>query len=221
MTTSARARAVRGFSFIEILVVMGIIAVLVGLGIGIYGLAAKKTPIVKTHALVGKMRTNIDLFRGKFRAIPPSDLTRIAIVTGLPIKVGKPTPSNTTNMGIEALYQCLMMPGFDNNPDIDADLCNTDEDNLDKALARSGAKELFEVKDAYGNPLVYMVEADYAVFDKDPPAYVTKNGETVYPRPWKAEGGNGFAQPNAYQLYSMGADDLPNTPDDIRSWRTD
>lgn len=209
-----------GFSFIEILVVMGIIAVLVGLGIGVYQIAAKKTPQVKTDALLQKMRSNVDMWRGQFRAVPPSALERIAVITGLPIKVGKPQPSNTNNVGIETLYQCLVMPGFPHNPDIDAELCNTDEDFLDKPLAKSGAKDLFEIKDAWDNPLVYMVEADYAAFEKDPPTYINAQGEAVNPKPYRSPSG-GFAQPNGYQLYSMGPDGQPNTDDDRKAWATD
>ena len=197
---------------------MGIIAVLVGLAVGILQIAGKRTKESSCDALLGKMRSSIDMWKGVFKTYPPTDLNRIAVVTGLPIKVGKPTPSNTTNIGIEALFQCLMMPGFNHNPDLDGDLVNTDNDCLDKALAKSGAKDLFEIKDPWGNPLVYMVEADYAQFDKDPPAYVNGQEETVYPKPYKAKAG-GFEQANGYQLFSMGPDGQPNTDDDRTAWQ--
>jgi hypothetical protein len=30
--------------------------------------------------------------------------------------------------------------------------------------------------------------------------------------------GTGFAQPNSFQVFSMGPDGLPNTEDDLKSW---
>jgi prepilin-type N-terminal cleavage/methylation domain-containing protein len=219
MSTSRR-RACSGFSFVEILVVMGIIAVLVGMGVGVYMLATRKAPEVRTDALLAKMRANVDALRGKLKTYPPSDLNRLPVITGVALKIGKPTPQNVSNWGIESLYQGLRMPGFDHNPDLaDGDLCNTDEDALDRPLQPSGDAALYEVQDGWGNPLVYFVESEYATAEKDPPVYLTKGGEaSVYPKPYRSASGAGFAQPNAYQIYSMGPDGLPNTEDDRLGW---
>jgi prepilin-type N-terminal cleavage/methylation domain-containing protein len=208
----------RGFSFIEILVVMAIIAVLVGLGVGVYMIAVKKAPEVRTDALLAKVRTNIDAWRGRFKTYPPSDLNRLPMVTGLPMKIGQPTPPNVSNWGIESLYQCFRMPGFEHSVDLsDPELCNTDEDELDRPLASSGSPALLEIKDAWENPLVYFLEGDYAMAEKDPPVYVNGKGEAVNPKPYRSSSG-GFAQPGAFQLYSMGPDGEPNTPDDRLAW---
>jgi prepilin-type N-terminal cleavage/methylation domain-containing protein len=207
----------RGFSFIEILVVMAIIAVLVGMGVGVYMLATRKAPEVRTDALLAKMRANVDALRGKFRTYPPSDLNRLPVVTGLPHKIGAPTPQNVSNWGIESLYQALRMPGFDHNPDLsDADLSNTDEDALDRPLSSDAT--LYEVKDGWDSPLVYFVESEYATAEKDPPVYINKHGEAVNPKPYRTASGTSFAQPNAYQIYSMGPDGQPNTEDDRLGW---
>ena len=37
-------------------------------------------------------------------------------------------------------------------------------------------------------------------------------------RAWRAEGG-GFVNPNGFQLFSLGEDGLPNTEDDVVSWK--
>ena len=218
-----RRRGTAGFSFIELLVVMGIIAVLAGIGLAVYKIAFEKTPVFKTRALVMKINAEIGMFQSQFRAYPPTDLARIGLVTGLPMKIGK-TP-NQTNGGIESIYQSLMLPGFTNKLELgDGDTCNTDDDRLDKALLASGLADLFEIRDAWGNPLVYIEDRDYVAMEKDPPEYITGvgpggegAGEAVHPKPWRLSTG-GFAQPGRYQLFSMGADGLPNTEDDIKAW---
>lgn len=210
-----RARA--GFSFVEILVVMGIIAVLVGLGIGVYMIAFKQSAKTKTSALLNKVSASADLFKGKYRAYPPSELQRLPALLGPSIKVGRPVPSNTNNPGIEALVQALYTPGFGQNPDLDEDKCNTDDDALDKAFASNGDLKLWEVKDAWDNPLVYFTDADYKDADKNPPTYINAAGAPVEPKPWKNSTGT-FAQANGFQLYSMGEDGQPNTDDDVKAW---
>jgi prepilin-type N-terminal cleavage/methylation domain-containing protein len=214
-------RAGAGFSFVEVLVVMGIIAVLAGLGLAVVRIVGKKAPEVKTKNLLQKMRTNIDAWRGAYKATVPTDLQKLGLL-GLPFKPGKPQPPNVTNAGIEAVVQCLYLPGFDHAPDIDGDLANTDDDRLDKALSKTGAADLFEVVDAWGNPLVYFTDADYANAEKSPPTLICgpespDPGAAVNPKPWRNESG-AFAQAGAYQLYSMGPDGQPNTEDDLKAW---
>ena len=219
----ANRHRVAGFSFIEILVVMGIIAVLVGIGIGVYVIAFRKTPIFKTQALVASLSTQIAQWHSQYRAYPPGDLTRVTLATGLPIKVAK--LPNTTNMGIESVYQCLSLPGVNNGLTIsESDASNYDGDALDKAVASNGNATLYEIRDAWGNPLVYFEDRDYVQAEKDPPTYINGSGpgseepgDAVHPKPWRLATG-GFAQPGRFQLFSMGEDGIPNTDDDIKSW---
>jgi prepilin-type N-terminal cleavage/methylation domain-containing protein len=218
--TSSRARLRAGFSFIEILVVMGIIAVLVGLGVGIYTIVIKKAPITKTNALLSKMRSNIELWKGRYRAYPPSTIAKLPLVLGTGLKVGKPTPSNVVNEGIEAVHVAMLVPGFGHNPDIDSDRVNTDEDALDKPMQTGQDPALWEIKDAWGNPLVYFTDADYGEAEKNPPTYLTGTGDERTPKPWKAESGS-FAQANGVQLFSLGPDGEPNTDDDLKAWSND
>lgn len=217
---AAPAVRARGFSFVEILVVMGIIAVLVGLGLGAFKIVQAKAPEVKTKALLQKMRANVDAWKASNKATLPSDLQKLGLL-GLPFKPGKPQPPNTTNAGIEAVVQCLYLPGSDQSPDIDGDLANTDGDHLDKVLAKTGSADLFEVVDAWGNPLVYFTDAEYRDAEKSPPTYILgeeAGGRAVTPRPWRNEPGGAFSQAGGYQLYSMGPDGEPNTDDDIKAW---
>ena len=154
---------------------------------------------------------------------PPSDLTRIQIVTSIPVKPGK--LENDINMGIESVYQCLLLPGFDHKPEMtDDEISNTDGDHLDKPLAANLGLDLNEWKDAWGNPFVYLTDADYAKSDKEPILYrqgSAPEGEATEDVPvhaWKLAAGPGYAQPGRYQLFSMGPDGIPNTEDDIKAW---
>ena len=222
MTRARPAPRSAGFSFMEILVVMGIIAVLVGLSVGIFKIVGKKGPEMKTRALLMKMRTNIDAWRGSFKAWPPSDLNKLRAVIGTPVTVGKAVPPNDQNWGIESLVQCLMMQGYDHNAELDDDLVNTDKDELDKAFAKNGIAALSEGKDAWGNPLVYFTDADYAQAEKNPPTYISGedsnlHGDVFLPKPWRNENG-AFAQQGAYQIFSVGEDGVPNTDDDLKAW---
>lgn len=216
-------RTDRGFSFIEILVVMGIIAVLAGIAIVVMQIAVKKTPQIKTHALVTKISGTIDMFYAQFRAYPPGNLAKLGLVTGFPLKIGK--APNETNSGIESFYLAAHLPGFDHTPELsDAELCNTDRDALDKPVLSSGVATLFEIRDAWGNPLIYFAAADYVEAEKSGATYVKgtgpesdEAGDAVSAKPWRLASG-GFAQPGRYQLFSMGPDGEPNTMDDVKAW---
>ena len=211
----------RGFSFVEILVVMGIISVLVGLGVGVYSMVVKKMPITKTKALLGKLTATLDHLYGQFRAYPPADLNRIPLVLGLDksMKFGK--APNTTNGGIESVYQCMFLPGFSQKPEFaETELGNLDDDELDK-VPDPTHKKLLEILDAWGNPLAYFDDASYRDAEKTPHDYLVGSGEetgnAVQVKPWRSPTG-GFANPGRYQLFSWGEDRKPNTEDDMKAW---
>jgi hypothetical protein len=92
-------------------------------------------------------------------------------------------------------------------------------------MSAGGNPKLFEIKDAWGNPLVYFADADYADAEKVPHTYMTastrenegEEGGMVDVKPWRLQTG-GFAQPGKFQLFSMGPDGVPNTDDDIKAW---
>jgi hypothetical protein len=157
----------------------------------------------------------------RLQAWPPSDLNKLRAVIGTPVTVGKRC-LRTIELGDQSLVQCLMMQGYDHNAELDDDLVNTDKDELDKAFAKNGIAALSEAKDAWGNPLVYFTDADYAQAEKNPPSYISGedsnlHGDVFLPKPWRNENG-AFAQQGAYQIFSVGEDGLPNTDDDLKAW---
>jgi len=211
------SRTQSGFSFIEILVVMGIIAVLAGLGMFMVNIFLKKGPQFETQNLLNTVRTSVVAWKGKHGAYPSmrlSDLQAAAGGVGPLIKHA----GNRENEPIETLYQALYWPSLGSDPELDAEkaLRNTDDDRFAQVpLGLSRGPELMEIVDAWGNPLVYFVNTAYAQADRDPPTYALGNNRgTVQPKPMREEGG-GFVNPNGFQLFSMGEDGQPNTEDDI------
>jgi prepilin-type N-terminal cleavage/methylation domain-containing protein len=218
----ARGRE-RGFSFVEILIVMGIISVLVGLGLLAVNLVSKKTPKIKTTNVLQKVRGTIDHWHSRFRTYPPRDATKLGLMSGTSFTVQK--LPNLTNDGIESLYLALHIPGFGRSADLsDDELSNTDEDRLEKPFAPTlPGLDLWEIRDAWGNPLVYFPAQDYVEADKNPPTYYTGADSEgvepqVNPKPWKSDKTGAFMQATSYQLYSMGEDSTPNTDDDVKAW---
>jgi prepilin-type N-terminal cleavage/methylation domain-containing protein len=211
-----RLQRTAGFSFIEILVVMGIIAVLAGLGVVIIQIAVRRGPKDKTQTKVNAIKGSIDAWKLRFYEYPPSTLEGLAKVVGLPAV--KRAERSGTNEANEALYQALYIDGFGSNPELgEDDVANLDGDKLQVKITSRGV-DLREIVDAWGNPLIYFVNTEYAKYDQNPPSYDTKTGDTVEPRPYKDSGG-GFVNPNGFQIFSMGEDGQPNTDDDILGWQ--
>jgi prepilin-type N-terminal cleavage/methylation domain-containing protein len=220
--TSSRAqrRAQAGFSFIEILIVMGIISVLVGGVVVVIGMWSKKAPEFQTKNTLNKTMMLIQDWKNWSSSLPPGDVARIGVITGTGGKAG--TPENRTNEGIEAIYQALYWPGFKTDPAWDdVELANIDDDKLKKAINKLDTTDLLEIVDGWGNPLVYFNSADYKKYSDSGQSYTSKDVDLiemeVEARPWQKEDGT-FYNPLGFQVYSMGRDGEPNTDDDVTPW---
>jgi len=165
-----------------------------------------------TANTVNKTAIVIGEWKRVFGRYPPS------VLTAPPAYKTSSTINNGVCEGIEAVYQALLWPGFP----IDADwraaqVANVDQDKVSQPLNRTGQRDLMELVDAWGNPLVYFHRDDYRRFAKTGAAYLTKDRSKVSPRPYTVADGS-FVNPDSFQLYSMGPDSMPNTSDDIVSW---
>jgi len=213
MKTGSVARS-RGFSFIEILIVMGIISVLVGGVVVAINLWSQKGPEFATKNTITKVKALIENWKQTYEMYPPSDITRIADVTGVGRKAE--SPENQVNEGVEALYQALFWPGFKGAEFGKDELSNNDDDKLKKAIGKASL-ELMEIRDAWENPLVYFSRDDYGKYQDDGPSYWNFRGDDVQPKPWRNKDGT-FVNPETFQIFSMGPDGEPNTDDDITPW---
>lgn len=199
-----------------ILLIAGIFsAVGAGIGFGVTSHPCHKSPELIARVRIEKLAASAAMWTKRYGAAPPSDVNRMRWVNGVGARI--PLRINGVNPGVEALYQALFLPGFDDKPDVsDTERANGDEDRLDKPLALAEDPALYEFVDPWSNPLVYFTATDYAGAERDPPAYSTRDGEHVHPRPWRTA--DGFANPDTFQLFSMGPDCLPNTADDVKAW---
>ena len=219
--SATRPSRAAGFSFIEILIVMGIIAMLTGGVLVVVSIMSKKGPQFDTLTRLQLMEGLISSFKRQAMTHPPSKVGSIPHVVGSKIK--KPKGENLVNAGIEALYQSLTWKGIKTNYDFkEGELSNLDNDKLRKGVNRFEHPDLYEVMDGYGNPYVYIASEDYVKAYEGGLPYMSVNEEgeenEYLAKPHKRADGTGFVNPSSYQLYSMGPDGEPNTDDDIATW---
>lgn len=211
----------RGFSFIEILVVMGIIAVLAGLSVVAVNILAEKGPEMQTRNLLQKTQSSILAFKQHFSTHPPIKLKDLPRTVGdRKTKIqGRTTPENE---GIETLYQALTYRGFTAGAEWEGgQLSNVDDDELKTAINMLNDPKLWEIKDAYEHPLVYIDNRSYHETTKTPLRYMNGNGDTFDVVAWRNEETGQFEQPQSFQLFSVGPDGEPNTEDDLKAWTLD
>ena len=215
-----------GFSFIEILIVMGIIGVLVGGVVFAIGIWGRKGPIFETKNRVRAAAQLIHSWKQRFDLFPPGDVRHIGKTIGQS-KLKALGAANPTNRGIESVMQALKVPGFSAGHDWGAnEIGNADEDKLDKAIATDGNPDLIELFDAWGNPLVYFSNDEYDEVGEGGrmimlgPESETAPGEEISVVPWRDENGR-YLNSETFQLFSIGPDGEPNTEDDIGNWNAD
>ena len=210
----------RGFTLIEILVVITIIAALMGLGIAIMGKANKTKEATMTAQTIGAVSAALESLKSPslLGDYPPADMSSLRGLKGELVgkQVGVP---NDTNQGIETVYVAIFLAGHNVSVDLDLDkvLGNTDDDNMGGNPTRSESSELFEFVDAWGNPLAYFSARDmknYEAVNK----YIGKDGSAMTPKPWISEKTKMPLNANKFQLFSAGEDGVFNTDDDIRNW---
>lgn len=195
-----------GFTLLELMVVLVIIGVLgavfVGYGGNIFSdskVKAAQAKLIQLGALVEQYR-NIE---GEY----PDDRLR------------KGTSTNTKNSNAEALFLALFDPGYSGSRPAPDWLVNTDGDESNRDLTTLGNRQLFEIGDEWGNPIIYFESLHYSE-DNGCSALAGEDGyyENADVYPVRSEKTNSYFEPNSFQLVSAGADGEFNTEDDLFSF---
>jgi prepilin-type N-terminal cleavage/methylation domain-containing protein len=213
----AAVRRKSGFSLIEVMVVMAILAGLIGGVTLMVGQAQRKKADFETRTRMSAIAAALEQMKdnSKLGQYPPTDPAQLAPVRARDI--GKSLGQmNEKNKGIESVFVATRLTGIGVRPDgFDAEgaIVNTDGDSASAAVGGMDKADLYEFADAYNNPFVYIHSRDYKALGKME-QYVRGDGTEVKAVVRKSATG-GFARENSFQLYSMGPDGEPGTEDDI------
>lgn len=204
--SGASARA--GFTLIELLAVLAILAIL--------------TYYLVTNVGAARELVEERLTRTKFVQLEAM-LQELADETGdFPLSSKLPgggAPPNATNLGGEALYLALCAEGAPGFGVIDDELVNSDGDRSPQRLEGFESAQLYELADAWGNPIAYLHHREYDRTD----AYTTFDGATGdelegHVRARRNAKTERFHGPRDFQLISAGADGEFGTEDDITNF---
>lgn len=198
----------RGFTLIEVLVVIAVIVVLIGLSFPAYSAVKRSSQRKTTRAFLERVSLACAQYEQQWGDYPPSN----------PVRVG--LPSNGKNDGIEALLRCLTTARKEGPYLVDIEdgqLKNADGDELksaDPTGSTIAVKALYELTDPWGNPIAYIHNSEY---EKGASVQLA-SGETVRVPARKSEVTGQWAELTKFQLLSAGPDEEFGTDDDVTSW---
>jgi prepilin-type N-terminal cleavage/methylation domain-containing protein len=147
----ARRPASGGFTLIELLSVIVIIGLLAVFLLPALRGSEDQVKAKLTKSRLAQLATLLESYEGRFGNYPPSRFD--AQAGALP---------NQLNLGAEALVVALWSKGFEGGGALETDeLINTDGDRAVRSLTDFPDAQLFELGDAWGNPIAYLRADDY------------------------------------------------------------
>lgn len=193
-----------GFTLLELMVVIVIVGILMGAlvmsGVGAFNDAEKKETSVRLDNL-SNLILEYRTIEGDF---PDNRLPRNA-------------SSNSINSCAEALVLAFFDPGYTGSLPKQHWLENTDGDSSSRQLTTFGNKQLFEIVDGWGNPIMYFESLRYNESVTCMAGYDGIYEEQTVTAARNEKTGS-FLAPSGYQLISAGPDgEFGNEDDIIRS----
>lgn len=199
-----------GFTLLELLGVIVILGILLAFLMPILSSAQKGSKVKNTAMFLQELSAAISEYESEKGDFPGSSW-----------KEEWGSPPNNTNIGCEALVIQLFGSKWQSRLSEDQ-LCNTDQDESKKALARFPKPTLFELEDAWKNPIAYVHRRDYEraqVYSMLDESGVPA-GESSFKARINSETGT-YWNPKGFQLVSAGPDCEFGTEDDIPAWKED
>lgn len=224
MRANRPVHTVRGFTLIEILVVIGLIALIAAaFAPQIFG-AGQRAKIADTEARVLQLGTMVDAYQEVWGDVPPDDLSVLGGASG-PQSTWQFGPDNARNAGIESLVLHLswQSKGGGRFDESRAEwLKNADGDKTAATIPLLGHKERQEVVDAWGTPFAYFsaktgsgyggVQRIVGINEDGTP------GDEVDAKPWRDPATGAWFNPRSCQIVSAGPDRVFNTKDDVANF---
>jgi len=209
-------RVQRGFTLIEVLVVVSILGVLAGLISVLITQAGKKRLEFETKTAVSLLETAINTYNSDFHRLPPETMAGVAGTQWAGLSVS----GNTTNECNECLLVALRHPDLrtplDKIPG-DQPYGNLDRDIWSKVPMGSDVVDAKEILDAYGNPFIYITKNHY-----EDTIQITLYDETIVEvHAVRRPNGGAYYNPDSFQLISLGRNqkqDPDEKVDDIENF---
>jgi prepilin-type N-terminal cleavage/methylation domain-containing protein len=201
-----------GFTLIELLAVILILGILAALLLTTLGSSTEAVERGATEHRLHELEGALGDYFNEFGDYPPSTFSAEQGVS-----------NDGTNVGAEALVVALWSKGWEAGGhlgNLAHELVNVDQDQSASALTDFAARELFEIPDAWGNPVAYLHHRDYP---GSPRPYLTLDpgtGEELHGlvRAAKDEKLGRYYQNATYQLVSAGPDGRFGTEDDLANF---
>ncbi|TET34239.1 MAG: prepilin-type N-terminal cleavage/methylation domain-containing protein [Planctomycetota bacterium] len=209
----------RGFTLVELLVVISIITILAGLILPSIWRAKTKAKITKAASYIAQLEAYLQLYHdyednGDY---PPTSLRDL----------GKNFGTNGKNDGIESLLACLASKesGAPYHIPPEKDIRNSDKDKIPKSFDNDRGvetKDAYEVVDPWGNPYVYVHHRDYDTSGSKKHKYTYRawDGKLVKIKPGRSKVTKSFHNIMKYMIWSFGPDRKNDNGegDDICNW---
>lgn len=198
-----------GFTLIELLAVLLVLSVLVGVLITSLGGAEEATRGSLTENFMAQVGVALSEYE-----IDHGDYPRCSFSGELELS------TNELNVGAEALVVALFSDGFEAAGAVtDEQLGNTDGDRAMRDVTDFGTRDLFELLDAWDNPIAYFHHSEYGRKQR----YTTYSTATGQPVETEVEARTNPVtkrpyRPREFQLVSAGPDGIFGTEDDLGNW---